>query len=170
LRPVASVTGEMKTFKSFADKALRYQDEGRADTTAACFAEIGDIVRARVTCQTLSDVERLRTLLGENQAILVGGAKIFDFKDRTSTGYRALHLNAHVEVPEGNHRVAVPCEVQIHTSLQYAWGLYTHKDFYKGDDVPGLVRELMIQLSDLLHVADHVADELIREVERIRAT
>lgn len=169
LRPVASVSGKQKEFVSFYDKALKYETEGRVESAKDCFKEIGDIVRARVICQTLSDVDRLRKLFDENKSILVGGATVFDVKDRTATGYRAVHVNAFVEVNEAGGRVAVPCEIQLHTSLQSAWGMYTHKDFYKGDDVPPLVRELMLQLSDLLHVADNVADELILEVERARA-
>ena len=169
LRQVASVHGELKEFDSFYDKAIRYEKKGRVATAPECFEKIGDIVRARVTCQTLSDVERMQKLLQENDELLRGAVKVFDVKDRTGTGYRAVHLNTAINVAEGNGRVAVPCEIQLHTSLQLAWSFYTHKDFYKGEELPPLIRELMIQLSDLLNVADHVADHLIREVERLQS-
>lgn len=165
LRPLASISGEMKTFEAFVRKALRFEADERVCNTDECFEEIRDVVRARVTCQTLSDVERVRQMIRDNDVMSVKREKDFDVKARTSTGYRALHINAFVETSLGGKSDPVACEVQVQTSLQYAWGLFTHSDFYKGDEVPPLVRDLMIQLSDLLHVADCVADQLIREVE-----
>lgn len=170
LRPVASVSGQPKQFNAFFEKAESFAADGRVKDAKDCFVQIGDIVRARVVCQTLADVDRMQRLLEDNKdGFFVENSTVFDLKDRTSTGYRAIHLNAYVDVVESGAPVAVQCEVQLQTALQYAWGLYTHKDFYKGDDIPELVRELMIQLSDLLSVADNVADELIREVERVRS-
>lgn len=166
MRPIASLAGKMKTWESFCDKALRFQDEGRANSASECFSQIGDIVRARVTCQTLADVHRLRAMLEHKKSIVLG-APVFDDKESgTKTGYRGLHLNAFVAVQDGDDLVKVPCEVQIHTALQSAWSLYTHGDFYKGAGVPPLVGDLMKQLSDLLYVADGLADRLLREVQR----
>jgi ppGpp synthetase/RelA/SpoT-type nucleotidyltranferase len=166
LRPVASVGGKPKKWGSFRDKAVRFAEEGRVFDSADCYDEIRDIVRARVICQTLSDVKRMQDLLDESPAFLPD-ERGWNVKDRTKTGYRAVHVNATVDVTEGTETVAVPCELQIQTALQLAWGMYTHKDFYKGADLPNVVREIMIQLSDMLSVADHVADELIREVEAL---
>lgn len=168
LRPVASVEGESKKWASFRDKARRYEADGRVSCADDCYDVIKDIVRARVTCQTLSDVKRMQALLDESPAFLPD-QRAWEVKDRTETGYRAVHVNATVDVTEGTGTVAVQCELQIQTALQLAWGMYTHKDFYKGAELPVVVREIMIQLSDLLSVADHVADELIREVEHIGA-
>lgn len=163
VRPVPFIGGDLKDFESFYLKACRYRDAGRATTAPECFKEIKDIARVRVICQTLDDAERIRRLLEDNDDLLVvREAEVHEGDER---GYRGIHLEVEVDARVGAARLATSCEIQIQTALQFAWGLYTHKEIYKGAEVPDVVRELMIQLSDLLNVADRVAGTLIDEVE-----
>ena len=130
---------------------------------ADCFDEIKDIARTRVICQTLMDVGRIRQLLEQNEAMnVVDEAQVHDGEER---GYRGVHLEVEVNATVDGKPVATTCEVQIQTAVQFAWSLFTHKDFYKGENVPDYVEELMAELSDLLNVADQVAGTLIKAVE-----
>lgn len=165
VRPVPFVAGTMKEFDSFCNKAFRYQDEGRAASVAECFSSIKDIVRARVICQTLEDAQRLRHLLVDDETPLLHVRDIQEHEG-TATGYRGIHLEMSVDALARGRTVSTLCEVQIQTALQFAWGLYTHKDFYKGDVVPPLVRDVMVELSGLLHVGDKLAGRLLQEIER----
>ena len=163
VRPVPFIDGRQKTFESFYVKSHRYELEGRVSRVSECFREIKDIARARVICQTLMDVERLKRLLEDNEAMnVVGEAQIYDGAER---GYRGVHLEVQVNANVGGVPVATTCEVQLQTAVQFAWALFTHKDFYKGGEVPDHVKELMEELSDLLHVADKVAGTLIKTIE-----
>jgi ppGpp synthetase/RelA/SpoT-type nucleotidyltranferase len=168
IRSVPLVEGSIKDFPSFWEKAQRLEHEGRVRSPADCFQEIHDIARARIICKTVADADRIRRLMSDQDEVL------FTSKEEQihapapgidSTGYRAIHMDLEIDVPVNGKPVATPCELQVMTALQYAWGLYTHKDFYKGEGVPPLVGELMRELSDLLNVADRVASHLIREVE-----
>ena len=163
VRPVPFIDGRQKTFDSFYVKACRYEGERRVANVGDCFREIKDIARARVICQTLTDVGQVQRLLEENDAMnVVSDAQVYEGDER---GYRGTHLEVEVNATVGGSPVATTCEVQIQTAVQFAWSLFTHKDFYKGGEVPEYVSELMAELSDLLYVADRVAGTLIKAVE-----
>lgn len=167
IRPVPIVQACVKEFDSFYAKALRLAGEGRVACVEDCMREIGDLARARLVCQTVDDSERLVGLISEQQAhLLYNGVESETHSHTESTGYRATHLKLEVDVQVGGRTLATPCELQIVTALQYAWGLYTHDHFYKASSPPAtLVGTLMRELSDLLHVADRFAGHLIREAE-----
>jgi ppGpp synthetase/RelA/SpoT-type nucleotidyltranferase len=168
VRPDPLLESNMKEFSSFWIKAQRLESEGRVSSASDCFGEIHDFARARIICQTVADAERISRLMVEQENVLFTNAKVqvhAPALGARSTGYRAIHLDLELDAPVKGELVATPCELQVVTALQYAWGLYTHKDFYKSDRVPPLVGDLMRELSDLLSVADQVASHLIREVE-----
>jgi ppGpp synthetase/RelA/SpoT-type nucleotidyltranferase len=168
IHPVPLVESSIKEFSAFWDKAQRFEQEQRVARAEDCFTEIHDLARARVICQTVADAERIGRLMLERDNILFTNTCMevhTPTQSTTSSGYRAIHLDMEIDAPVDGRPVATPCELQIVTALQYAWGLYTHKDFYKGERVPPLVGELMRELSDLLNVADKFAGHLIREVE-----
>jgi ppGpp synthetase/RelA/SpoT-type nucleotidyltranferase len=169
LRPVPMIQGEVKKLDSFFDKALRLEQDDRVACTQDCFNEIGDVSRGRIICQTLADCERVVRLLEDNKSLFVDRRIDVEMHAPSPTGYRAIHLDASVDAWVDGRDVATPCEIQIMTALQYAWGLYTHGDVYKGDDVPELVADLMRELSNLLHVADKLADRLIDELDQAPA-
>jgi ppGpp synthetase/RelA/SpoT-type nucleotidyltranferase len=165
VRPVPFIDGKQKTFQSFYGKACRYEEEKRVSNASECFSEIKDIARARIICQTLLDVDQIKQLLEQNEAMdVVGEAQVHKGGER---GYRGVHMEVEVDATVGGKPVATICEVQIQTAVQFAWSLFTHKDFYKGGEVPHHVQELMAELSDLLHVADRVAGTLIKAVEQL---
>jgi ppGpp synthetase/RelA/SpoT-type nucleotidyltranferase len=156
------VTGEPKKFVEFHKKAVRI----KCATVDACFEEIGDLARARVTCVTLGDCYRMLTLLREQEILVVHEDSIDDMiKTPTETGYRAIHLDVGVDTQVEEATVAIKCELQIRSQLESAWGEFTHEDVYK-DSPPELLAALMSQLSDLLHVADRQADLVTSEIAK----
>jgi ppGpp synthetase/RelA/SpoT-type nucleotidyltranferase len=114
----------------------------------------------------VADAERIRQLLREQDKVLFTNRQEqvhAPAADVDSTGYRAIHIHLEIDAPVRGAPVATPCELQVVTALQHAWGLFTHEDFYKGGEVSPLVAELMRELSDLLNVADRFASRLIEE-------
>src|SRR4051794_41049342 len=85
IRPVPLVTGKLKEFDSFYDKACSYQEEGRVSTTSDCFKKIKDIARARVVCQTLDDAQGLNRMINDSEDFNVLDVQEHDGSD---TGYR----------------------------------------------------------------------------------
>jgi ppGpp synthetase/RelA/SpoT-type nucleotidyltranferase len=170
VRPGVVVVGEPKTFEKFLKKARKKEAAGEVSTAEDCFVAIGDIARARIVCQTLADCKRLEKLLENHPAFFIDWPRTERYNP-SKTGYRATHFRVSVEVVVAGNAEGVDCELQVMTSLQNAWGLFTHEDFYKpeGFQVPPLIGELMQQLSDLLYLADQQADLLIREVDALRA-
>jgi ppGpp synthetase/RelA/SpoT-type nucleotidyltranferase len=166
----ARVENHVKEFGSFYAKARKWEREGRVHSVGDCFEKIYDIARARVVCQTVDDAERIVRLL-EEQDRLYYKRKVEEHPgaSKSWTGYRAVHIDLEIDTPVGGNMVATPCEVQVMTALQYAWGLYTRTN-YKERNAPPLVATLMRELSDLLNVADRFAGHLIREAEKASAT
>lgn len=164
------VEKHVKEFQSFYNKARRWEKEGRVSSVEECFEKIYDIARARIVCQTVDDAERIVRLF-EEQDELYYKRKVEEHPSGTKswTGYRAVHIDLEIDTPLRGHPVATPCELQVMTALQYAWGLYTHTN-YKARTAPPLVSTLMRELSDLLNVADRIAGQLIREAENASAT
>ncbi len=160
------VMGEPKSFKSFYRKATEKYQCGSVDEA---FDRVRDLARVRVVCPTLDDCYSLLRLLRRQQAVYVDDTTIEDFIDTPSpTGYRAIHLEAVVNVAFSEDSVGIPVEVQIRSTLQEAWGHYTHTDFYHADAVPEHVGVLMKELSDLLYWSDRHASILVNEVARAR--
>lgn len=160
------VTGSPKSLDALFDKACR--EKYAFETPQECFAQIGDIARARVVCYTIEDCYRILDLLQKQDMIYVDLATIDDkILTPTETGYRAIHLQVGVNIQVSGITMAVPCELQVRSTLQEAWGFFTHEDVYKGGESPPLVRELMRELSDLLNYADRQAVILRREIVRV---
>ena len=130
---------------------------------------VRDLARVRVVCPTLDDCYSLLEMLLKQQAVFVDERTIEDYiADPSPTGYRAIHLEAAVEVTVSEDKVSVPVEVQIRSTLQEAWGHYTHSDFYHAEAAPEHIALLMKALSDLLHWSDRHASILVKEVARQR--
>lgn len=160
------VLGEPKTFNSFHRKATKKYKCKEIDEA---FDRVRDLSRVRVLCHTLADCDRLVELLKAQRHLFVNPSTIEDFINAPSpTGYRGIHLEARVDVPVDGGSVGVPVEVQVRTFLQEAWGFYTHGDFYKGENVPPFVAQLMREFSDLLYWADKHAVQLVDEIALLR--
>jgi ppGpp synthetase/RelA/SpoT-type nucleotidyltranferase len=159
--------GDPKEFGSFHRKAT---EKYKCDTVDDAFESVRDLARVRVLCPTLSDCYKLVEMLQAQKHLFVDPVKIEDqIANPSPTGYRAIHLEARVDVPVGTETVGVPVEVQIRTILQEAWGFYTHGDFYKGTPVTPVIADLMREFSTLLYWADKHAVLLVDEVARVRA-
>lgn len=170
IRPIARLESSVKEFDSFYEKAQDLERDGHIKSVNDCFVQIRDLARARIICQTVDDAERITRMLRELDEVFFYDTKAQTHAPAPETGYRAIHLNLEIDAQVGKRVLATPCELQVVTALQYAWGLYTHSDFYKGKEVPPLVATLMRELSDLLNVADRFAGHLIDQVEKAPST
>jgi putative GTP pyrophosphokinase len=160
------VVGEPKSFASFYRKATTKYVCKSVDEA---FERVRDLARVRVVCPTLDDCGSLLEMLLKQKAVFVDERTIEDYiAEPSKTGYRAIHLEAWVEVTVSEDKVSVPVEVQIRSTLQEAWGHYTHSDFYHAEAVPEHIAALMKALSDLLHWSDQHASILVKEVSRQR--
>jgi ppGpp synthetase/RelA/SpoT-type nucleotidyltranferase len=158
------VIGEPKSFDSFYRKATRKYD---CKTVEEAFDRVHDLSRVRVVCHTLDDCYRIVKMLDEQGIVYVDPTTVEDYiKTPSSTGYRAIHLEATVDVPSGSETVGIPVEVQIRSALQEAWGHFTHGDFYHGSSKSELVGRLMRELSDLLYWSDRHAAQLVEEITK----
>lgn len=168
VRPVPLIQSDVKAFSAFYAKALTKREHGAVHSVASCFDAIHDVTRARIICQTQDDRDRLMRMLDRDD---VGGmfadrsaAEIHD-TNTNDRGYRALHYDITIDVPQGAAYVPVICELQLCTALQFAWGLYTHGDVYKSTSASPLLKELMRDLSDALAVSDAMASRLLAALE-----
>jgi ppGpp synthetase/RelA/SpoT-type nucleotidyltranferase len=161
------VIGEPKTFDSFYRKAV---DKYGCESVEEAFDRVRDLSRVRVICHTLDDCYSLVELLDAQQSLHVVPASVEDkIKSPSPTGYRAIHLEVVVDVPFDGEEVGVPVEVQFRTTLQEAWGHFTHVDFYHASPANHPIDTLMRELSDLLLWADKHAALLVRELAASRA-
>jgi putative GTP pyrophosphokinase len=122
---------------------------------------IFDIIGLRIICKTLRDVDLASKAVAAAygpRLEQVGDPKDY-IRNPKQSGYRSLHYLLRVTVPEGDDRVAVPCEVQIRTMMQDAWGELTHENSYKSGDValPGLFLDLSRHMADLMDQVDQLA-------------
>lgn len=165
VREGLTVMGEPKPFESFYRKAT---EKYECETVDEAFEKVRDLSRVRVVCQTLDDCYQLLELLRAAQEVVyVDETSIEDrIGNPSRTGYRAIHLEVRVDVSIGDEMVGVPVEVQIRSSLQEAWGHFTHGDFYHAEAAPELIATLMQELSTLLYWADRHAALLVREIAK----
>ncbi len=141
---------------------------------ADIFEHIHDIAGTRVTCNTHEDVRRVeKGLLAASHIHLYSEVSLEKshedyLANPKESGYRALHFLLQVEVPAGAGVKIVPCEVQLRTLLQHAWGELTHEDTFKPDvQVPPLVGALSKRLATALAVLDEIAQDLRDELNKI---
>ncbi len=156
------VMGTPKSFESFYRKAM---NKYGCESVEEAFATVRDLARVRVVCPTLADCYALLELLRAQESVYVDDTKTEDLIANPSpTGYRAIHLEASVDVSISGETIGIPVEIQIRSTLQEAWGHYTHADFYNAGEVPELVGQLMRRLSDLLYWSDQHASILVTQI------
>lgn len=141
---------------------------------------IFDIVGFRIICKTLRDVDlaaKAVTAAYGPRLEQVGDPKDY-IRNPKPSGYRSLHyllkitIDDHADRGDGTvepRQVAVPCEVQIRTMMQNAWGELTHENSYKSGDValPGLFLDLSRHMADLMDQVDQLALTLAEASESI---
>jgi len=131
--------------------------------------EIKDLVGFRIVCANIEDVHRIKELLLSNPRIKeIPGSEEDRITTPTSSGYRDFKF--YVEYETGDFRYStVMCEIQIRTVLQDSWAILTHKDIYKeGDELPESLKRLSYRLSQLLDVADLIAQDIREQVSEKR--
>ncbi|HEY9293336.1 MAG TPA: hypothetical protein VIP98_18835 [Microlunatus sp.] len=132
---------------------------------------IFDIVGARIICKTLRDVDlaaKAVTAAYGPSLEQVGDPKDY-IRNPKPSGYRSVHYLVRITVDDGNGPVQVPCEVQVRTMMQDAWGELTHENSYKSGDValPWLFLDLSRHMADLMDQVDQLALTLAEASESI---
>ncbi|WP_157683189.1 hypothetical protein [Microlunatus soli] len=132
---------------------------------------IFDIVGLRIICKTLRDVDLASKAVNAAYGPYleqVGDPKDY-IRNPKPSGYRSLHYLLRITVDEGDGPVQVPCEVQVRTMMQDAWGELTHENSYKSGDaaLPGLFLDLSRHMADLMDQVDQLALTLAEASESI---
>ena len=162
--PKVDPTGLVRThliqsrIKSRASLAAKAKKKGWSPQDALSRAP--DIIGARVVCENIEDVPRVAELLREALEPRCSTLAVQIHDRKPESGYRATHVNGYLQIGSPLHPTFVPFEVQVRTLLQDAWGKLTHRDVYKGADVPELHRKLAERLADLLDTADQIAQDI----------
>jgi len=165
---------------SIVEKILRKPGELSLGNFAA---EIDDLVRFRILCNYLGDVERVVERLAASQTLL-RDFDIVSSEDRIwevrlpvedalqEDRRRRLRLSgvrAHYFVFESRRFREVKMEVQVATLLEHAWDQKDHHLVYEpertGEPIPDRFRLRVKAVSDLLYVADEFLEVLRRERE-----
>lgn len=120
----------------------------------------GDLVGARVVCWFLDDCKGFLQMLKASKSLKLSGRVEDYISNPKPSGYRSIHAVANVTYEavqrEARGGLAIksermPCEIQIRTKLQDAWGDLTHEFHYKAKDVGVQDRNLEEFLSDVSH-------------------
>jgi len=132
--------------------------------------EAKDLLGFRIVCANLEDIYRVKELLLSNPRL----KEIPNSKENrtivpTPSGYRDFKFFISYETYETMDAQfkSIPCEIQIRTVLQDSWATLVHRDIYKeGDNLPDSLKKLSCRLSELLHVADQIAQDIREEVSK----
>jgi putative GTP pyrophosphokinase len=121
------------------------------------FDEFGDITGARVICLFRSDLERLKSLVGNNFDVISVDDKINEGDD--PLGYLSIHMICRMKTgysgPRYDKILAKHFEIQLRTLCMHCWAAVSHYVDYKGDwDVPANLKMALNALSGLFYVAD----------------
>lgn len=156
--------GRIKTIESLLSKAKKNKWKQKDILRKA-----RDIIGVRIVCANIEDIRRIKELLVSNPRLndipqLEEDRILFP----TSSGYRDFKF--YVSYGTGDNTCPnITCEIQIRTMLQDSWATLAHKDIYKeGTDLPASLKKLSFRLSELLHVADQIAQDIRDEVSQKR--
>lgn len=173
-RRVRVEQGRIKDANRLLVKAQSERYDGQLHSPEDIFKVITDIAGTRVTCNTIEDVRRFESaLIGAQHLQLLSTVESRKSHEDyivapKPSGYRALHFLVEMPVPHGADTVSIPCEIQIRTLLQHAWGELTHEDTFKPEvRVPPLVSSLSKRLATALAVLDEIAQDLRDELNKI---
>jgi putative GTP pyrophosphokinase len=152
-------------------RRVRNREIDRPKTIEEVQNSIFDIVGLRIICKTLRDVDLAAKAVTAGygpRLEQVGDPKDY-IRNPKPSGYRSLHFLIKITVDDHDGPVAVPCEVQIRTMMQNAWGELTHENSYKSGEValPGLFLDLSRHMADLMDQVDQLALTLAEASESI---
>lgn len=151
------VSGRIKAIPRIIEKVDRYERHS-INTLEELEELITDIVGVRVTVDYLTQAQQIKAwILSHNMWAI---SKVDD--SLRETGYRAIHIDLKVDT---THFSGVGCEVQVRTLLQDAWAIWSHPIYeqYRRNvtRIPREKRELMRQLSEMLHAVDEMVQTLL---------
>jgi putative GTP pyrophosphokinase len=160
-----SLTSRIKTFESFAAKAVRQRFTDP-------FAEVTDVVGLRVVCLFLSDIEKIASVIGAKFEILEQDNKI-EGQQVATFGYLSLHFSAQMKStysgPRYDEILGIPFEIQVRTIAMDAWAATSHYLDYKSEsDVPSDLRRDFYALSGLFYVADRHFEMFFKSRQAVR--
>jgi ppGpp synthetase/RelA/SpoT-type nucleotidyltranferase len=148
---------------------------------------LDDIGGVRVICDYLSDLGQvLEHVIARAPGWDIGIARIDEAAEVAKEGgYRGIHVTLKADVRSllpavdaknlevalgltGDEAIEVPCEVQLHTTLQESEALKSHDLTYKREaDVDKSLLELLHILSNQLHETDKTSDLIRDRVEAV---
>jgi ppGpp synthetase/RelA/SpoT-type nucleotidyltranferase len=176
---VHSVRGRVKTSSSLETKALRPKNIVTLDPSLV-FAQIHDIVGARIVCNTLDGKAAACAWVEQLEKVSHAPLRIRENEDKLyETGYRSRHFLIQlvpaawpalgVDASDGDE--CVIAELQVRTLLEEAWGEIEHDLRYKTpnsrplDGQSGsILKSGFVGLSHRLHDADTLVERLTKRV------
>lgn len=149
--PFHEITGRVKPFDSFIDKARRQESN-------APFETILDVCGIRVICLFLSDLQQIGEIVESKFAIHIKDDKIHT-KPEEAFGYLSVHyigsLPASFSGPRYDDLKDFKFEIQLRTIAMHAWATISHYLDYKSPlAIPSDLRKDFNALSALFYVAD----------------
>lgn len=149
--PIHQITGRVKPFSSFIDKARRQE----SDTP---FETISDICGVRVICLFLSDLQRIGEIIESKFVIHMKDDKIYT-KPEEAFGYLSVHyvgtLPAYCRGPRYDGLEELKFEIQVRTIAMHSWATVSHYFDYKSPHaIPSHLRKDFHALSALFYLAD----------------
>ena len=152
----------IKKFSSFKQKVVKEKWSAKE-----AFEKCGDLVGGRVTCNNTEDVERfceiLKEYIGYYHNISNDDICTQNHIDKPlQSGYRAIHVNFKLKIDTNSNRkpIHIPCEVQVRSLLQHAWGELTHQDIYKREEIPEDLRARAKDIAEILTAVDKIASDI----------
>jgi len=161
---IHAITSRVKEEEHFIEKVER---KGYGDP----FAQMDDLVGARVVCYFIDDLERVRQIVANEFDVL-------RVEDRSETaavdafGYESVHYICTLRTSSsGRHYDAVKdlrFELQCRTLAQDAWANVSHRLAYKGTaSIPEPLRRPFHALSALFYIADRNFASFAAEAGRV---
>lgn len=151
------ISWRIKEIPRIIEKVDRF-GERSVHTLAELEGLITDIAGVRVTVDYLTQAQQIKDWVVSHDRWVISGV------DDTirETGYRAIHVDLKVDT---THFSRVRCEIQVRTLLQDAWAIWSHPIYEKYRRnvalIPEQKRQLMKQLSDMLHTVDEMVQTLL---------
>jgi ppGpp synthetase/RelA/SpoT-type nucleotidyltranferase len=162
---ISDVSGRVKSFDSFYEKALRKQ-------YTHPFLDVRDICGVRVVCLVLSDLMPLQEVIESSFIVIESDQKVSNRPD-DELGYMSNHyivrLSDASEHTTSKSMLGLTCEIQTRTLAMDSWAKISHYlDYKQEDDIPKALRREFYALSGLLYVADIHFDRIAEERDRKR--
>lgn len=173
-RMAAELFSDKKNMVKVADSILEKIWRSRKDQgtyTKENFHEtMEDIMRFRILCNYLKDIEALKKILPREIMKIKGyelhnGPKDFIMKDPEDRkkGHRAVHFVFRMNHSQKNYLF----EVQLMTLLQHAWDKKDHHLVYEyhrnGEEVPMELKIRSYAMSEMLYIADDFFNSILED-------